>query len=211
MRKILLCASAILALSAGSAKALAIVDPTGDFLPTYAGPLDADLDVTAFSVDYNAATETFLLNATLAGDVDRARPGLYVIGVNTGAGAIRPFGSIGAPNVIFDEALVIQKTGMGVSAIGGRAFTAAVFDNKIAALIPLSFLATTGFAPDHYGFNIWPRSGFNPADNTQVSDFAPNNATLAAVPEPAAWSLMITGFGVAGGMLRRRRVHPMRA
>lgn len=27
----------------------------------------------------------------------------------------------------------------------------------------------------------------------------------AAVPEPAAWALMITGFGLAGGALRRRR------
>jgi hypothetical protein len=27
----------------------------------------------------------------------------------------------------------------------------------------------------------------------------------AAVPEPASWALMIGGFGMAGGMLRRRR------
>ncbi|PZQ59507.1 MAG: hypothetical protein DI570_15830 [Phenylobacterium zucineum] len=26
----------------------------------------------------------------------------------------------------------------------------------------------------------------------------------AAVPEPATWALMIAGFGMAGGMLRRR-------
>lgn len=28
---------------------------------------------------------------------------------------------------------------------------------------------------------------------------------IAAVPEPAAWTLMIAGFGATGGMLRRRR------
>jgi hypothetical protein len=27
----------------------------------------------------------------------------------------------------------------------------------------------------------------------------------AAVPEPASWALMISGFGLAGGILRRRR------
>jgi hypothetical protein len=27
----------------------------------------------------------------------------------------------------------------------------------------------------------------------------------AAVPEPASWALMIGGFGIAGGALRRRR------
>jgi hypothetical protein len=30
----------------------------------------------------------------------------------------------------------------------------------------------------------------------------------AAVPEPAAWALMITGFGLAGSTLRRRRLAP---
>jgi len=28
---------------------------------------------------------------------------------------------------------------------------------------------------------------------------------IANVPEPGAWVLMITGFGVAGAMLRRKR------
>ena len=30
----------------------------------------------------------------------------------------------------------------------------------------------------------------------------------AAIPEPSTWALMIGGFGLAGGMLRRRRVVP---
>ena len=33
----------------------------------------------------------------------------------------------------------------------------------------------------------------------------------AAVPEPASWALMITGFGATGAMLRRRRQSPMAA
>lgn len=32
-----------------------------------------------------------------------------------------------------------------------------------------------------------------------------DNLNAAAVPEPATWALMITGFGLAGAMLRRRR------
>lgn len=32
------------------------------------------------------------------------------------------------------------------------------------------------------------------------------NLSLNAVPEPASWALMLTGFGLAGAALRRRRV-----
>ena len=201
MRKILLAAGAVLALAAGPAMATTVVDATGDFLPSFAGPEDADLDVTSFSVDFDDATDTFMLGATFAGDVDATRAGLYVIGVNTGTGTIRPFAGIGAPNVIFNQALLIQKTGMGV--VSGHPFTATITGNTLAVLIPLSFLPTTGFTPGHYGFNIWPRTGLG--NNNQISDFAPDNATLAAVPEPATWALMIAGFGFAGGVLRRRR------
>lgn len=36
-------------------------------------------------------------------------------------------------------------------------------------------------------------------------------AAAAAVPEPAAWAMLITGFGLAGTALRRRRVSPLEA
>jgi hypothetical protein len=41
-------------------------------------------------------------------------------------------------------------------------------------------------------------------------DYTPRIASppLAAVPEPAAWALMLAGFGLAGGALRRRRGAP---
>lgn len=41
----------------------------------------------------------------------------------------------------------------------------------------------------------------NNVDNTQYV-----TATITAVPEPAAWALMIAGFGLTGVSLRRRRV-----
>jgi hypothetical protein len=63
----------------------------------------------------------------------------------------------------------------------------------------------------NYGFNIWPRFGATVTGNSQISDFAPNNALLsvngiiAAVPEPSSWLTMMLGFGLLGGMMRRRR------
>jgi hypothetical protein len=58
------------------------------------------------------------------------------------------------------------------------------------------------------GFRAWNVAGRDAAlgvlfvDRVSVGD-AP--ATPAAVPEPAAWALMIAGFGMAGAGLRRRR------
>lgn len=66
-------------------------------------------------------------------------------------------------------------------------------------------------------FQHFSLSGFTNLDSLTFSDsqsgafltapgFGVDNINLgAAVPEPAAWALMITGFGLAGVALRRRR------
>jgi len=46
------------------------------------------------------------------------------------------------------------------------------------------------------------------ADNSNVAsgnDFGVDNISLASVPEPSAWALMILGFGGMGALLRRQR------
>ncbi|WP_309611071.1 PEPxxWA-CTERM sorting domain-containing protein [Sphingomonas sp.] len=190
-----------------AAQATTVTDPAGDFIPGFIGPANPDLDVTNFSVGYNSATSIFSLGATLAGDINPATAGFYVIGVNTGTGVIAPFASVGAPNVIFNQAIVIRKDGTG--SIGATALdpsTIAITGNIFTVRVPLALLPTTGFAPGNYGFNLWPRVALG--NNNQISDFAPNNATISAngaVPEPATWGMMLVGFGVAGMSLRRNR------
>jgi hypothetical protein len=62
------------------------------------------------------------------------------------------------------------------------------------------------------GFSIY---GYDQADAppavTRLDDFVITVRDPAPAPEPAAWALMITGFGFAGAMLRRRRVEEARA
>jgi hypothetical protein len=203
MRRVLLAAGAVLALAAAPAHAATVTDAVGDFLPTYAGPQDDDLDVISFSVVFDDVVDAFRLTAAMAGDIDPSRAGLYAIGVNTGTGPIAPFANIGAPNVIFNQVIAVQKS--GAAAVGANPLTATVLGNVFTIMVPLALLPSTGFAPTDYGFNIWPRVGFG--NNNQISDFAPNDGTLsAAVPEPATWALMILGFGFAGGLLRRRHL-----
>jgi hypothetical protein len=76
----------------------------------------------------------------------------------------------------------------------------------ISVRIPRSFVPSMGADISHYGYNIWPRyEGAN--TNTRVTDFLPDASTFegSAVPEPAVWATMITGFGLAGATMRRRR------
>jgi hypothetical protein len=208
MRLILSTSLAALALVAGTgtAQAVTVTDPTGDFLPSFVGPNDADLDVTSFSVTYNAATSTFTLGAVFAGVVDPLKAGRYVFGVNTGTGVNAPFAAIGQPLVRFNQAVVINKNGTGnVGATVLPVSDIIVIGNQLTFRIAASLLPSTGFANDQYGWNLWPRNAV--AGNAGISDFSPNNALLAVnpIPEPAAWMMMIVGFGAVGGALRSRR------
>lgn len=189
--------------------AASIVDAAGDIIPSFVGTGSPDLDVTNFAVSLNPSATTFTLGATLAGDINPALPGFYVIGVDTGAGAIRPFGGIGEPNVVFDQVIIVQKN--GTATLGANTLSVLLAGNEFIVSVPVSLLPSTGFAPQNYGFNIWPREGAVVTNNSQITDFAPNNALLAVtgvftpVPEPASWLMMILGFGVIGGVLRFRR------
>jgi len=192
-----------------SAVAATVSDPTGDFLPSFVGTASPDLDVTSFSVSLDPGATNFTLGAVLAGDISTAVPGFYVIGVNTGHGANAPFGAIGEPNVTFDQVIVVQKN--GTATLGANTFPVSMVGNEFILNVPTSLLLSTGASFANYGFNIWPRFGTTVTGNSQISDFAPNNALLsangviAAVPEPSSWLMMLLGFGLVGGMMRIRR------
>ena len=202
MRRVLFAAAAM-ALAA-AAPASAATDVVGDFLPTFVGDHDLDLDVTDFRVTFDDAADVFHLRATFAGDIDPSRPGLYAIGVNTGSAVSPgPFADIGNPNVIFNRVIAVQKTGVATLIGGGGPLAANVFDNVFTLDVPLGHFGATTFQPLEFGWNLWPRNGLGA--NNQISDFAPDNATLtASIPEPSTWALLIGGFGLAGGALRRR-------
>ncbi|MET0308937.1 MAG: PEPxxWA-CTERM sorting domain-containing protein [Sphingomonas sp.] len=194
-------ALAPLVLAAAPVQAATVLDPVGDYLPTFTGPHQADLDVTSFSVNYDPMTQLFTLGATFAGAIDATLGGNYIIGVNTGTGVNHPFAGLGAPNVIFNQTIAINKNGTG--SVGATAIDPsmiAIAGNILTVKVGLGLFPSTGFSPEQYGFNLWPRF------NGQIPDFAPDNATLAAaVPEPATWGMLLLGFGAGGAMLRRRQ------
>lgn len=137
-------------------------------------------------------------------------------------------GALVASAVVFDQPLVASTSAAGAwrfATIGptymaAGAYTIGAFyvtaadafigsstDNEVVVSTPawLSYgegKVTTG------GTEIFTRPDTSVSDQFNPAFFGPNFLSAAAVPEPAAWALMILGFGGVGGALRRRAPRP---
>lgn len=193
-----------------------VLDPAGDFLPSFTGIHGGDLDVLESSVIYNASRSEFLFRAVLAADVGTTPSGIFVWGVNRGTGTERFVSgtpSIGA-GVKFDTVIVINPNGadnvtlLSPTPVVAQALAESntnIFRNTITVAVPTSMLPSTGFAFDQYTWNLWPRDSAV-AGNAAISDFAPNasNLPVASVPEAETYALLAVGLTLLG-LLRVRR------
>ena len=211
-----LVAGCALLATAASASA-AVVDPAGDLLATYTGPVSGDIDITSGDVAFDGTS--FLFTATVAGNIDATPGQLYAWGINRGAGTARidllrdP--DI-APNILFDAVLVMLPNGFlsvvtipvagaptATNFVGGTT----IVGDTLSASVPLSLLFSTGFAPEDYTFGFWSRMRADPTvdgTNNEIADFLQGSGALnaRAVPEPATWLTMLLGFGLVGGIMR---------
>jgi hypothetical protein len=193
--------------------AATIADPSGDILSTYAGQVGPDLDILQFTVDIQGGN--FLFEVLLNGAPGTTPLAKYNIGIDRGAGTntfpigFRPDASEDAViNLVpatqagevrlFEGGIVVTTTPLASGAI-------TISGNTISALVPMSMLPSTGFAPDDYTFLLWSRTQLAPGVPQQfgIADFAPDQGLLSSVPEPSTWVIMLLGFGAIGFAMRR--------
>lgn len=189
-RRILSCALLVAATTSAPALAQAVADPTGDFLPSFTGPRNGDLDLTSIQATFDGAS--FRLDATAAAPIGTTPTGLYVWGFNRGKGTAG-FAAIGATGVLFDS-VVIVNPGAGTVTVrdllNGTGTTLPanaikVSGNRISVEIPASLLTPQGLEQAKFLVNLWPRS--TNGGNETIPDFAPDNSDtrlLLAFPTP---------------------------
>ena len=223
----ILAAISVLWTVSGTAAAVPITDPAGDFLTTYFAsgrPTGADLDVVAAEVIYHPGSHQFEIIGTLAGAIGTTPAAggetvLYVWGMDRGAGTERFLA--GSPiigdGVAFDSVVILRPNGtatvnlfgLGGGATNLPASTALISGNTISAFLDEFLLPTQGKAFSDYTWNLWPR--FGGGNNAQISDFSPNEASGAfdaanarvTVPEPS--SLALLGIGALAFVRRRQK------
>ncbi|HEX6219250.1 MAG TPA: hypothetical protein VFZ35_08265, partial [Sphingomicrobium sp.] len=87
MRAFHLLTGAMLLVASATDASATVVDPTADFLSTYTGPPDSDVDLIGGEVVFDGTS--FLFTATVAGAITPTPGQLYAWGINRGTGSPR--------------------------------------------------------------------------------------------------------------------------
>ena len=190
-----------------TANAALITDAAGDLINGFNAATNPDLDVLTAEVFFNNITNEFTFTSTLAGAPGTTAGSSYVWGVNRGAGTAG-FAANGITNVFFDRVVRLvpggtsQIAGGGLPAINLASGAVTISGNSITAVVAASLLPSTGFTPDNYTVNLWPRLNA-PGGFAGISDFAPDNsnAAVTVIPAPAG----VLTLAMAGVFATRRR------
>ncbi len=200
---------AVLCMLPALSPAAVITDPVGDFLSTYTGPRNGDMDVLRAEVLFDGSSYFFTSTSNAA--IGTTPGGVFVWGIDRGAGL--PILSAIAPGVLFDSVVIIVPGGGSFAqALDTMAITpipaadVSISGAFLSARVPLTALPSLGAAPAAYTVNLWPRSELLLIDPV-VSDFAPDNsnAAVTVIPEPGTSMLLGSAFAALFVLTRLHR------
>lgn len=115
----------------------------------------------------------------------------------------------------FDPKVFTDIDFSGVTLVPGAAYTLTLVNNGGGARNGIAFgpnLLNPPFGPDfgpdaYVDGDLLFNGGFSPCPTLDRCDLNFRVVTAeAVVPEPASWAMLIAGFGLVGGMVRRRAV-----
>jgi len=199
----------IAALAASAAIALAAPAAAADF--SFTGTFLTGDDVAFFDFDVGAPSLVTLVTYSYAGGTNAA-------GELIGRGGFDPILSL------YDSGgtRVGQQDDGGcgavpADAVSGRCWDTSFTQNLVAGSYRVAVSVFSNFGPAQLP-GVFPGSGHpdfsdvsgaanNPRDGHWAFDVLNVDSAVqtGGVPEPATWGLMISGFGMAGALLRRRR------
>ena len=178
MKHALIAATALFAFAAPAAADTVVVSGDTTGAPTYNRALTTTT-LSAVGTDNPYEVTTFTVDTT----------GTYTLALNSDV--FDTFLSLYSPS--FDPSNALANI-LAVDDDGGPDFNSLISFTLTSGTTYLA--VATGFAPEDFGAYTLTLDG-------------PGDITLGGggglVPEPATWAMMIGGFGLAGGALRRRK------
>jgi hypothetical protein len=155
-------------------------------------------DVIPIEIDYALMQDS---TGPYSGVISKAQIGVLNPGgsgyVGDGIKEICTIGCAGSGG----DAIELEGT-LSLSLFAGTQYTVNIFAEAVATALGQSTFASASVDPYIY---IDPSFADAAKYSVVVSEGVANvDPSLAVVPEPTSWAMMIAGFGLAGGVLRRR-------
>ncbi|WP_293354147.1 PEPxxWA-CTERM sorting domain-containing protein [Phenylobacterium sp.] len=175
-------------------------------LPSMPGaPAPQDASVVSFDVTGGGASDALFLNA---GRIEGfGAPG-------AGGGVFQTFTTTGGLATFYADIAALYTRTSGASDLGllSVILDGVVMDSHAFGGVgsgPATLRDALGFTADlaagQHTIALQATRNFAPARGVFSQYFDNASLDVAAVPEPSTWAMMLLGFGLAGGVVRRRR------